>query len=621
MAAYYDYDDYYDPHQAAFDPPEHFYSDYSYDTDHNQHPTEDYQPAFFDPQKLTNAGDSDYCDAAHTEYDVPREEYTYEYEHQPRVFGDAEYTGTENAEAGGMEIAYGEPGYWEEYQHRTYEIIYGSDSGEDQNGVVPAEAVEVAFDAVALCRPYDENDAAQAVCALSVEEDEARAWEVMWERGPLIGEDELAWAETMEEWRQRIQADEERAADDPGLYGSAPEELCVHGSPAEQVEEPLVGDATPQTLEELQAAYDRGDILEENRGECARLLGELWACELEDQRLLAAGYVWDEELGDYVHSAEINAHLEYDSDEDDFTFVHAAVSDACDVHHLAEIVPLLPIALAPSSHVTSCVPQQLFSRPLKRTFRSNKSKPTTRPFFHRIRTPPRSRLFVPAPREPLLKPQRRLRRLRARPSRSQQRELPPHIAASTTPTPPTSEPLDNPVSSIANVAAMVPAPSATPPPVVDETRCSLGTVPFVAADILARKEPVPPDIRDETTVVAVSPSPKRPLIAGDVLAPKDPVPTDIPGRSAVALASPPSKDSVPDAVLIPRLPEPPNICVDTLAITPTSVRTSITDSAVSIAVPKPPNLPLVATVRLKSLSASAQRRRNAQRRIAKKGKG
>ncbi|KAJ7926599.1 hypothetical protein B0H13DRAFT_2313312 [Mycena leptocephala] len=125
--------------------------------------------------------------------------------------------------------------------------------------------------------------------------------------------------------------------------------------------------------------------------------------------------------------------------------------------------------------------------------------------------------------------------------------------------PPTPPPVDASISSVSNVAAMSPAPSATPLPVVDENRCSLSTVPLVAADVLAPKQPIPPDISDVT---------------------------------ATALASSLATDTTPD--VIPRLPEPPNIRVDPSATPPTPARTSVTDSAVPITVLKPPNISVVA---------------------------
>ena len=118
----------------------------------------------------------------------------------------------------------------------------------------------------------------------------------------------------MDAWRQRIEADEESCeediADDFVSYAPAPDEESVHVPALEYLEEPLDTAPAPLTLEELQASYDRGEIPEDDRDECARLLGELWACELEDQRLITAGYVWNKELGDYVHPDEADSSVE-----------------------------------------------------------------------------------------------------------------------------------------------------------------------------------------------------------------------------------------------------------------------------------------------------------------------
>lgn len=96
---------------------------------------------------------------------------------------------------------------------------------------------------------------------------------------------DVIWAE--EAWRQTIEL--EYALD-------AAREL-----PAEREnfrDPPALGYscAASSILEELQDSNDRGEIPEDDHEECARILGELWACELEDQRLLAAGYVWNEAM-------------------------------------------------------------------------------------------------------------------------------------------------------------------------------------------------------------------------------------------------------------------------------------------------------------------------------------
>ncbi|KAJ7449357.1 hypothetical protein B0H11DRAFT_2247286 [Mycena galericulata] len=237
-------------------------------------------------------------------------------------------------------------GYWEEYHRRRYEIIYGSDFGEDEEELPETSDEEHRAGGFSgAVDPYDAPDvsgdyASAEMVELEGAEDEVAIWEATWERGPPVGENELEWAVTMDAWRQRIEAgadiDEESGADAVSAYAPAADRGLVRIPPFECAEAPLDVVTVPPTFEELQAACDRGEIPEADREECARLLGELWACELEDQGLLAAGYVWNEELGDYVHATETDLPEEYEREEDDGTSADLVVDGACDVHHLVE---------------------------------------------------------------------------------------------------------------------------------------------------------------------------------------------------------------------------------------------------------------------------------------------
>ena len=423
------------------------------------------------------------------------------------------------------------------------------------------------------------------------------------ERGLLIGENELNWAVAMDAWRQRIEADEESCeediADDFVSYAPAPDEESVHVPALEYLEEPLDTAPAPLTLEELQASYDRGEIPEDDRNECARLLGELWACELEDQRLIAAGYVWNEELGDYVHPAEADSSVEYESDEADFDAVCPLGHAPSDVHHLTELaspisVPHPSITPAPASSAA----HYRLPRPGPHPKNSKFSK---RPFFPRAQAPFRRQAFIPRATPTLSKSRPKRRRTRARASH---RDPPPHL--DTTTSPPAVR-LSN-----ENADATVPASSATPPPVVDESHCSPDTVPAVAADVLVPEEPVPPDI--------AVPSEDCGPDAVPIL--KQPVPPDIRLPTASETVSSPSKDPpAPDLVLIPWQPGPPNIAAGPTTTPASRECTSVTTYVAPIPVPKPPNISSSTISQLKDHSTSAQRRRNAQRRIAKKGKG
>ncbi|KAJ7468335.1 hypothetical protein B0H11DRAFT_2239121 [Mycena galericulata] len=510
------------------------------------------------------------------------DEYSYDYvqpafDDEPYALQSADYQDVDGVDDGWMQI--------------SYAIIYGEDSTEEVDDLdASEEGAECPFHAAMEDSPYDAADnlyddpqqlemyAAEVGGISSVREDEAHAWKVLWERGPLIGENELAWAEAMDAWHQHIESDQHidtvQAPADSIACGPVCATDLVENPAFEYVEERRIMYAKPPTLKELQASYDCGEIPEEDCEECARLLGELWMCELENQRLQAAGYIWDEELGDYVHVTETDSPLECDSNEDDYAAADLPVYPTYDVHHLAEVAPPLPVDVIRSIHSESRVPRQLF--PKSSTHATGPCRLKTRHhFFPWARMLPLRRPSFPRPRTSLSKPKHRPRYLRARPQHSKDRDLPPHLTASPMPTPPTQ------IAPTPNVAAMDPAPSTTPPPAVDESRCSLGTVSLVAADVLVPKDPIPPDILEPT---------------------------------AANLVSPPSRDSAADIVLTPRMPEPPNIPTRTISETSAPSRVSIPHLGVPTPVPKLPKISGSVRIQLKDLSASAQRR------MAKKGK-
>ncbi|KAJ6601979.1 hypothetical protein DFH09DRAFT_1069523 [Mycena vulgaris] len=400
-------------------------------------------------------------------------------------------------DAGCMVTAYGETGYWEEYQRRRYAIIYGDDCAEE---VVEPETswvdTELAFDTAVPATPHIYPPALdeytdEAVEDSSGEEDEAHAWEAMWELGPRIGENEFAWAEAMEEWRERIQPDEQGVATDLDIDDAALDEFFPHRVLAEHVEGSHVVDSTPQTLEELQALYDRGEIPEEDRVE---------SCELEDQRLLAAGHVWDEELSEYVHPNKMDSLVEYDDAEDGLGSANPNLDTAYTVNPVAELQPVstapIPIQLPAARHSST-------RRDLRRT---SKPKFPSMSWTSKING---RRAFVPTPRG--------FRPIRRRP----------------------------------------PVPPPRPPP------------------------------RSTTSY-----------------------------RSHIALSR-----HRTDTVLIPRAPEPPDILGAVISTSTVLARTTIPALVPTNRVPKPPNIPSVPAARLQHLSVSAERRRNAQHRLAKKGKG
>ncbi|KAJ7252851.1 hypothetical protein C8J57DRAFT_1349539 [Mycena rebaudengoi] len=193
-----------------------------------------------------------------------------------------------------------EEGEWEE--DNRYAPPYNSDSdptiGEGEVAYEPEDFGELLTDA-----PYASYAAETTVQIaegdeLSPDDEEAAAWAAAWVQGPLVGENELAWADAMDDWRQQIEA--ARTMD----LEEYQEPLCNEANPqdvGDLDEPPLSAHWMLSELEQLQASYDGGEVPENEREEYARVLADLWACELEDQRVRAEGYVWNEELGEYLY--------------------------------------------------------------------------------------------------------------------------------------------------------------------------------------------------------------------------------------------------------------------------------------------------------------------------------
>ncbi|KAJ7934531.1 hypothetical protein B0H13DRAFT_2305624 [Mycena leptocephala] len=443
-----------------------------------------------------------------------------------------------------------------------YEIIYGSDStGIEGDEIADAsdDCDEFARNATAVedlnrsheltLESADEVDSATASVALGGgEEHAALAWSEYWEQRPLPGENELAGAELMEGGPLSIEAD---APNEVPPAPFEPEPICTPISM--YVKEELETASPAPTLEELQTSYDCGEIPQEYREECANILADQWEFELEDQQLLDAGYVWNEEMGEYVQSVETelpdNSIGEYA-----LSVPHLNSILVRDVLQIASIPPR-PVFVAPSHRVNN--PQRRTARPAFYKAPTRRFSPTpprlwrrppaarfagqSRPFFPRSQPPRHSR--VSADRD------------------TKKRNQPPNLPRVTSAPSPSAS-----IRTPANVVATIgPASRATPPAVADNSRCSLDTVPLVAADVHAQKEPVPPDI---------------------------------PASAFPSIAGPPS----PAVVCIPRRPKPPNI-------------------RNQLAPTRPPNRVGAVVSQLKNSNATAERRRNAQRRLAKKGKG
>ncbi|KAJ7123906.1 hypothetical protein C8R46DRAFT_1050302 [Mycena filopes] len=297
------------------------------------------------------------------------------------------------------------------------------------------------------------------------------------------------------------------------------EELVAPTASADAGPDPR--DAPPWTLAELQAAYDSGDMVEEDLEECAQMLEQWRAAE-------AAGYVWDPQTGEWLHQSDDQDNL---SLHDGYSFcppTNFASDDA--VHHVGELAQLLPtkstsggtLSLPTSPSTTPSTPVKSATLTAKNQSQKSPRKRTAR----RKAFPPRS---LPQPRRP-----GRSTRFRAqRVVRSS------HRPAGIT---------------------MGPASGATPPSVRDGRRCSPHTVPIVPAAVHLPRVPAPPDI------------------------------------PATVNASFVASGWSPDVVVIPRAAKPPDIR-------------------------HVPAYPSATGDTKENLSPSARRRRNAMRRIAKKGKG
>ncbi|KAJ7218412.1 hypothetical protein GGX14DRAFT_436956, partial [Mycena pura] len=135
--------------------------------------------------------------------------------------------------------------------------------------------------------PFDLDTATEA-------EIDASAWRSHYARGPPPDVSPESWFDDMETWRVSIDASlrAEAAAvpvDDVHALTRVPE-----------VDEPGVYDLpwVADMLVHLQEVHARGELPD---NEYALKLEELQADELEEQGLLADGWVWDEERGDYWH--------------------------------------------------------------------------------------------------------------------------------------------------------------------------------------------------------------------------------------------------------------------------------------------------------------------------------
>ncbi|KAJ7154521.1 hypothetical protein C8R46DRAFT_1041559 [Mycena filopes] len=351
--------------------------------------------------------------------------------------------------------------------------------------------------------------------------------------------------------------------------------------------------ATPWTFAKLQAAYE-SSVLEE-REEYAYLI-ERWK-ETE-----AAGYVWDAQMGEWLPPepsdpaeappwtlAELQA--EYDSaDLDDKlreeygeTLERWRAAEAAGyvwdtrTGKWARVEPQEDHSFLSLSHLPSGQVHHIAELPLSFSAKSttgSSASPTPPPTKSSdLARSTRSTTKASSQKSPrkspirrkelkpraLLRPRRRGQSARVKPLRAVRSG---HHSAGVT---------------------MCPACGTTPPSVGDDRRCSPHTVPIVSAVVHRPREPVPPDIPADAAFLK---SRRRPY-----------------------------------SIAIPRVAKPPDILADVAFLA--SSRRSF-----SVGIPRAPNSPDVHHIPVVSGTAtnseesiSAQRRRNALRRLAKKGKG
>ncbi|KAJ7256960.1 hypothetical protein C8J57DRAFT_1343416 [Mycena rebaudengoi] len=533
----------------------------------------DYEPTFYDTSDTTDIVDDPYDDETYDTAQVDGyEAYGDAGSADMLSYSDSVASMTCDTHEGQREELGGyEEDEWEE--DNRYAPPYNSDSdptiGEGEVAYEPGDFGELLTDA-----PYASYAAETTVQIaegdeLSPDDEEAAAWAAAWVQGPLVGEDELAWADAMDDWRQQIEA--ARTMD----LEEYQEPLCNEANPqdvGDLDEPPLSAHWMLSELEQLQASYDEGEVPENEREEYARVLADLWACELEDQRVRAEGYVWNEELGEYLYPHDTDPPF----DEEDIVHPLSTREDI-DVdaqEHLADVSrtfwdvnPLLIAAVYPPfvPHTPRGSYQML---------------PTTRAqttYAHPPKTLSAKKEGMAYRSSSAVRPFKTTNSNR-RASRKRQRDSPPHLPASRTSAP-------------ERVAAKAPPPPGAPESLREATKISLVD--------LAAHLPIQPTLPEPKTAASVTAQPVNvpsntddKTLSDDGHLPdastKD-APPALPGAGAASSLS--QCHPTVDTVVLPRLPKPPNIC---------SLHAGPVD--------------------LQDLAGMVQRRRNALRRISKKEK-
>ncbi|KAJ6605726.1 hypothetical protein B0H10DRAFT_2076357 [Mycena sp. CBHHK59/15] len=524
MASYYDY---YNYGSAYNDPPE----PYDYDS----------EPEYYDPQPSHDDDVSyDNQDYAYAPTDEIYEDYGHGSDADIPAYHEEGYYMEEDGDVGAMITDCDGPRYEADY------LVQGGDEYllEDEQSPVE-DAFAYTAHVEAPCTFADVLEAEGIYCPDVV------AWADEFVRGPPSGECVATWETEMHAWRERIVA------------GAAPE------SPSQLTGTETLSLAPPHVpwmadhLDAMQYVLQQGHVPDNEQAQYAQTLAELCADQLADERAQAAGWIWDEERGDYWHPDHgyTADDPELADDEDDLEGPLESIISPDDEPADFRGAPAPEFAAAPGSSAFVEYPPSPVDLPAAYDVGDNCLEDA----FHqavdilsmqaipsvplRARRPPATRkhpirMLVPPPtstrrtirsqprvvqRSTSARSKGKTRRVQPRRARSCpdfNRKAPPHLLL----------PADTSTPAIATVLADAPVP--------DDVQCKA----------------VPPDIAD--AAVAVSPPPKSAVHA---------------------------RSRSPPAVVSPMSP------------------------------PIPPDIPLAVTA--PAASPSAERRRNALRRIAKKGKG
>ncbi|KAJ7801362.1 hypothetical protein B0H14DRAFT_3155580 [Mycena olivaceomarginata] len=244
-------------------------------------------------------------------------------------------------------------------------------------------------------------------------------------------------------------------------------------------------------LRELQTSCDRGEISENEREKDARVLADLWACELEDQRVRAEGYVWNEELGEYFHPDDVHPSFE----EEDVTYpsfeqqsvgvdTQQPLADIYRTFPDADPLPTAAVYVYPPFR--SYTPRRSYLTSLATRARPKQTTRSQKPILAEHRSAPRGPRY------------RSLRAPQPRASQKRSHDSPPHLSRTPDPAP-------------------APVLESDPPTAARSREAT--TISVVSLSVHLPMEPIPPDAKTTENSAASRPAnppaPKPPLKPDD----------------------------------------------------------------------------------------------------------